>query len=370
MAKVCVLTSAHPAVDTRIFRREARTLADAGYDVTMITQEGSSQVIDGIRVIALPEPKSRLWRMLGTWRIIQAARRQRSDVYHFHDPELIPAGVLLKLLTRKVVVYDVHEDYPTFIAIKHWIPRCLRKVTAMAFGIFEQACCRFFDMVVAATDDIASNFRAHPGLVTIKNYPILNVEEMPSRPATTEASADLIYIGMLALATGIPQIIEALSHVDAHSDVLLKLAGRFSDDGCERLVANASQTGRVKYVGFLDQATLMEELGKADIGLACLQPILPYVTSEPNKLFEYMRSGLPVIASDFDLWREIIEGAQCGIVVNPKDPQAIGQAISQLLADPGLMQAMGINGQQAVRDTYNWESQKAKLLEAYASIVE
>jgi glycosyltransferase involved in cell wall biosynthesis len=368
MTRVCILTSAHPAFDTRIFRREARALADAGYDVTLITQEGRSQTVDGISLIALPEPKNRLKRMLGTWRIVQTARQQRARVYHFHDPELVPAGVLLKLWTGKAVVYDVHEDYPTFIAIKHWIPRHLRKATAKAFGIFEQVCCRFFDMVVAATDDIASNFRSHPGLVTIKNYPFLNAEGMPARTAMTEAPGDLIYIGMLALATGIPQIIEALSYIDDRTNVQLKLAGRFADDGCQELVASARQAGRVEYLGFLDRETLMEELGKADIGLACLQPILPYVTSEPNKLFEYMRSGLPIIASDFDLWREIIEGAQCGIVVDPEDPRAIGQAISQLLADPALMQAMGINGQQAVRHTYNWESQKAKLLEAYADI--
>jgi glycosyltransferase involved in cell wall biosynthesis len=368
--RVCLLTSAHPAFDIRIFHKQARSLAKSGYDVILITQEGKSQVLDGVRLIALPKPKGRLRRMLGTSRMLRVALRQRAEVYHFHDPELIPVGLLLKLLTGKAVVYDVHEDYPKFIAIKHWLPKPLRRLTAAVFGIFEQLSSCFFDAVLAATEDIATNFCRHPRVVTVKNYPLrIETPPGPAGQISTGGRITLIYIGTLSVVAGIAQIVEALAYVDGDFDVCLKLAGRFAEDGCRERIAASNQARRVEYLGWLDQAEVLKQLSCAHIGLACLLPIPQYVTSEPNKLFEYMQSGLPVVASDFPLWGEIIEGVHCGVVVDPQDSQAIGRAISDLLADPELMREMGQNGQRAVRQTYNWDGQNEKLLQIYATIM-
>ena len=118
-AKVCILTTVHPPFDTRIFHKQAKTLVQAGYDVTLIAQHGRDEVVDRVRIIALPKSRNRFTRIFGlTWRVFRLALRQQADVYHFHDPELLPAGLLLKLFTGKRVIYDVHEDYSQAIRTK------------------------------------------------------------------------------------------------------------------------------------------------------------------------------------------------------------------------------------------------------------
>ncbi|MBC7077734.1 MAG: glycosyltransferase, partial [Synergistales bacterium] len=136
---VCILTTVHPPFDTRIFHKEARALVTAGYDLTLIAQHDKNEVVDGVKVIALPKPKNRFTRIFGlTWRAFRLALRQRADVYHFHDPELLPVGGLLKLLTRAKVIYDVHEDVPEQILTKHWLPALLRHPLAVVFNAFEK----------------------------------------------------------------------------------------------------------------------------------------------------------------------------------------------------------------------------------------
>ena len=109
---VCILTSVHPAFDVRIYHKEAKTLVQAGYNVTLIAQNNKDEIVDGVNIIALPKPKNRFVRIFGlTWRVFCLALGQHAGVYHFHDPELIFIGVLLRLLGKKVI-YDVHEDVP------------------------------------------------------------------------------------------------------------------------------------------------------------------------------------------------------------------------------------------------------------------
>ncbi len=94
-----------------------------------------------------------------------------------------------------------------------------------------------------------------------------------------------------------------------------------------------------------------------------------HVDAQPNKMFEYMSAGIPVIASDFPLWREIIEGCGCGICVDPLDPKKIAEAIDYLVDNPEIARRMGENGRKAVYDRYNWDVEEKKLLALYDSLL-
>jgi hypothetical protein len=105
------------------------------------------------------------------------------------------------------------------------------------------------------------------------------------------------------------------------------------------------------------------------VGLVILHPNINYVQSQPVKLFEYMAAGLPVIASDFPLWREIIDGAKCGLLVDPFDVKGIAEAITWLLEHPHEAELMGKRGQEAVYQKFNWNTEADKLIACYNELI-
>src|SRR5438132_14036182 len=126
--KVVHLTSVHSATDVRIFKRECRALAEGGYRVTLVAPHLRDEIIDDVCIKAVPLPRNRLWRMLATtWRVYGEAVRQDADLYHFHDPELILAALLLRARKKKVV-FDVHEDVPRQVLETEWLPRPSRSL--------------------------------------------------------------------------------------------------------------------------------------------------------------------------------------------------------------------------------------------------
>ena len=130
MIKVCILTSVHPPFDTRMFHKEAKSLVRAGYTLTLVAQHDKEEIVDGIRIIPLPKPKNRFERMTKTvWKLFMLALKEKADVYHFHDLELIPVGLFLKVFCRRVI-YDIHEDYITSIDQKEYLPVVIRKILA------------------------------------------------------------------------------------------------------------------------------------------------------------------------------------------------------------------------------------------------
>lgn len=373
MLQVVHLTTVHSVFDVRIFHKQAKTLARAGYSVTLIAPHEKDEVIDGIRVIALPRRSNRLWRMLGVITALRKALRQKGDVYQLHDPELLPVGLLLKLLTRRKVVYDAHEDYPASIYSKDWIPPMLRRPMARAFNFFEKWAARRFDYVITATDHIRDKFQGDR-VIAVKNYPPLPPQDgtQPPDKGGVPGVHTLIYVGeTMGEARGIGEIVQAMEYLDANLDVKLKLLGRFSDAGFENRVRSLKGFEKVQYVGSKPWDEVFRHLAGADIGLVVLHPGQgnEYVHSLPVKLFEYMAVGLPVIASDFPLWKEIIESNHCGLTVEPRNPKKIAQAIEYLLNNPELRREMGENGKKAVIETYNWEKESEKLLSVYKRVL-
>jgi glycosyltransferase involved in cell wall biosynthesis len=362
--KLCILSSVHSPFDVRIFHKEAKSLAEAGYQVTIVAPYSGSVRSNDIEVKALPPPHSRGERMVRTaWKIYRAARQTGASVYHFHDPELIPVGTLLKLQGGRIV-YDVHEDVPQDILDKAWIPLGMRKLASKAAGLLEAFGALVFDEIVAATPGIAQRFPKEKTSL-VQNFPRLEaLAELGALPYS-ERQSICVYVGGITSQRCVREMIHAISLLPQSLGARLRLAGAFGPPELEREVKRMAGWDRVEFLGWLSRESVGPLLHSSRVGIVLFKPLPGYTEAQPNKLFEYMAAGLPVIASDFPLWREIVGGAGCGLLVDPENPQAIAQAIRWLLEHPQEAEEMGQRGAEAVRATYNWDKEEEKLLDLY-----
>jgi len=365
--RICMLSSVHSPFDVRIYHKECRTLAEAGYEVTFIFPSEKSASSNGIRMVHVPWEKSRFLRMTkGVWAVYKSARREDAAVYHFHDPELIPVGLLLKLLGKRVI-YDVHEDVPRDILVKTWIPQILRKPTAFGATFAHFLSARAFDGVIAATPAIAARFPSSTA-VTVQNFPRLDRREGVVAKSYINRGPVVAYVGSITDQRGAREMVKAMSHLDGYPETRLILAGAFEDLELERELRQMAGFGRVDYRGWLTREEASNVLDESRAGLVLFHPFQNYMEAQPNKLFEYMSSGIPIVVSDFPLWRRIVGDIGCGLLVDPLNPVDIARAIDWLFSHPQEAEEMGQRGAAAVRSKYNWEQESEKLLKFYSRL--
>ena len=265
----------------------------------------------------------------------------------------------------KKVVYDVHEDLPRQILSKYYIRQGLRVLIANGIERYENYVARNVDMVVAATPLITNRFRQlNRNVINVNNYPI---KEVFHRTEGTPRLDQICYIGGISAIRGMKEILDAMLLLP--EDIRLILAGPFSDPGYEHVLEQHAGWERVNYLGFISQAEVNEVYNQSFAGLVLLLPYPNHVESQPMKMFEYMSAGLPVIASNFPLWEEILLPNNCGLCSDPQDPQAIADAIMKLYNDRDLVEEMGRNGVHQIRTKYHWSNEAKVLIDAYKQLV-
>lgn len=366
--KICILTSVHPVFDVRIFQKQAKTLVKNGYNVTLIAQHNSNESVDGIKIIALPKPRNRFQRTLIDWKLFKLALKQKSDIYHFHDPELLPFGVLLKILTRAKIIYDVHEHYPNAILDRTWIPACLRKIISKLFAFAEKIFVPFLDLVIYTTPLVGARYKKMKVRTErIENYPLLGSSE----PYVFSArQKHIIYLGWMSKIRGLYELIEAFALVTKkYPEWKLYLLGAIMPasfaEKIEKLIEKLNIGRHIMIIPWVSFKEKEKYLKQVSIGIVTYLPYANNISCLPNKLFEYMLAGLPVIASNFSLYKEVVEGNNCGICVDPTNQKKMAEAIEYLIAHPNESEKMGENGRRAILEKYNWDNETKKLLGIY-----
>jgi glycosyltransferase involved in cell wall biosynthesis len=365
--KVVHLTSVHPRYDTRIFIKICKSLVLNGYNVSLVVADGKGdEVKDGVSIFDVDATTGgRLSRMTKTTlRVFEKAKELDGDIYHVHDPELIPTGLRLKKLGKKVI-FDAHEDLPKQILSKPYLNKVSKRILTKIFAWYEYWSLPKFDYLIAATPFIRDKLlKINPNTVDINNFPLLN--ELGILSWTHKENA-VAYIGGISEIRGIKEVISSLSFTQ---NMRLNLAGSFSENIFEEKIKQHENWSKVNKLGFLSRQQVSEVLGKSHAGIVTFLPEPNHINAQPNKMFEYMSAGLPVIASNFLLWREIIEGNQCGICVDPRNPKAIGDAMQYLFDNPQKAEQMGKNGRKAVEQKYNWSMEEKKLLTLYKNLLQ
>jgi glycosyltransferase involved in cell wall biosynthesis len=360
--KAVHLTSVHSPWDPRIYEKQCRALAAAGIDVVLVAPADGERTGNGVSIRTVPRPTSRLVRWLVTVpAVVRAGRKERGDVYHIHDPELLPAGILIRMTGRRVI-YDVHEDYETSIRQKNWIPGLLRGAVARIVGGAERVCASMLEVVIAERY-YAERF---PSATRVLNYPDLG--EWTGSPSLFGPVKALLYTGSITTDRG------ALNHtrlLPLLQGFELHLVGRISPDLLRRLRAAAGPAADRLVVPFVDRFVPPAEIRRYCFdrhwlaGLALFPRTPHYARKELTKFFEYMAMGLPVVATDFPAWQDLLTESGAGVVVPPEDVAGCAASISALHEWPSEAQAMGLAGQRAVAHGYRWSTQAERLVELY-----
>jgi glycosyltransferase involved in cell wall biosynthesis len=366
--KVAHITSLHRPDDPRMGIKEYGALADAGFDVVIICPESTHPAPPGRVVKYVPLQKTRMARMTRTvTQILRAAIRERAQVYHFHDPELLPVAPLLRL-TGGRVIYDVHEDLPGSTASKMWIPWLLRRPLAIAVGAVEWGFARMLNGVVAATPHIARRFPPNRTVV-VQNFSM--VDELQVGQSTPYQSREplFVYIGAMGKDRGAFEMVRAIGETNASTGARLFLGGHWNEAGLLESLSAMSGWSRVEKQDWQTREQIALQLDRARAGLVVIHPTGNYTESYPVKVFEYMAAGLPIIVSDFPLWRRLFEDVKCAIFVDPRDASALARAMEWILANPEEAERMGARGRDAVRQRFNWQAEAKKLVSFYRDMV-
>lgn len=364
--KVVHLSSAHEVTDERIFRKECRSLSAAGYAVTLVVVHDRDFEADGVRVRAVAKATGgRLSRFLKTMpRVVRTAWSERADVYHFHDPELIPAGVLLRLTGAKVV-YDVHEDLPRQIKQKTWLSGWLRGPLGRLVAAVEWTCSRLvFSGVVAVVPEIAARF-PQASTIIAHNYPVLDTgapDQQPTRHCDRDPIA--LYAGGISSIRGAIEMVQAIPLVSTPG-ARLEIAGPIYHASVYAEAQTLPGWNQTAFHGWLTPGGVRALMAQARVGLLAEHAAPNHLIALPVKLFEYMRAGLPIVVSNIPLWEHIVRQHDCGLVVDPLEPKSIAHAIDWLLTHPAEAEAMGERGRRAVGEHYNWAAEEPRLIAFY-----
>jgi len=364
---VCHLTSVHPPFDIRIFYKECISLAKAGYVVTLVAPIDKVTDRLGIKVVPIVLPKSRLKRMMVVnWRMFRLAIKQKASIYHFHDPEIMPCGVLLRCAGKKVI-FDVHENIRLSIQSKEWLYKSLKPVIRGLYYLTERFSMCFFNHLILAEDSYLAYYPKYKSTVVL-NYPIFKNIEPKSNKSIQPVK--LIYSGVIHELRGICEMLLLVKLLTDHKlDVTLTLVGEVRPPSLkselEKWINVHGLDKQIIYMGKVDYLKVSDYLNEATIGLSLLKPIANYTGSLPTKIFEYMQHELPVIANNFGLIQSYVDQEGVGICIDIDRIEDDLNKIIELVKSATMQKQMGERGKILTRDRWNWASQEEKLIQVY-----
>ncbi|WP_430535047.1 glycosyltransferase [Listeria rocourtiae] len=366
--KIMMFSSVHVWNDTRIFYKEAMTLADAGFEVDFYAIDNGMEVVKhpDLRVHLLPASTSRLARPLRWHQLYHIAKASDALYYHIHDPELL---LLLPKLRKKkpdaIFTYDMHENFPADIETKTWIPALLRKPLQKWILRMEKltmACCDH--LIFAEESYVASYEHVTCTKMTVYNYPTY----MPViQKQTSDAYFTLIYVGSITEDRGIFEMLGLIRDLqEKHPDQYrLKLLGPMTQNLETEVQAfvTSHQLGNVVQIyGRVPYPEIWQAYAASDLGLCLLHPIPNYLHSMATKLYEYMAASLPILASDFPDWDAFIQKHQSGTTCSPFDREKLIWEVEKRAATREQYMQEGERGRLAYEQHYHWgiEAQKMR----------
>lgn len=366
--KILHLTTVHPRRDTRIFYRECISLKNHGYETLLLVADGlGNEEVEGVQVIDIGKEKSRINNFFKGYRkIIAEVNRLKPELVHLHDPELIVVGRKIQKIGIPVV-FDIHENIAVQILDKQYIPKFLRGLISWGYRKIEHFCIENLHLIIAehSYEDVYAT--KGKSLTIVLNMP--DLDHFTPYQTLERAGNEIFYIGGISNERGLDVTLSALKILKKRKvPFFMHYLGPIAEEKLAVLDLDEIQQD-IKFYGRMDSKEGFEISKKCTVGLSVLKPIKNYVGSYSTKIFEYMAIGLPVITSNFELYKNVVEKYNCGLCVEPSYPEDLANSIEKLLHDSELVRQMGQNGIKAVSEKFNWSYEKSKLVDTYTSIL-
>ena len=386
--KVCAHITDEGYPDYRVMR-EATALVEAGYEVSMVDiiderERPAEEDIAGVHLRHVLMPSLFKPTRFKPWFLVKSAvmivrgairlARTPADVYHAHDVKGLPACYIAARLHHKPLIFDSHEiplDDPN---ITRW-----HRLSALATRVLTRMLPRCTGVITASplyAREIHNEFHYHPEITLVRNVPLYR--EIPKSDRLRQhlglgpGVRIALYQGNIQANRSLDQLVHAAAFLNP--DIVIVMMGRAVESTriqLEELIASKGVADRVKIIPAVPYAELLDWTASADIGLTIFQP--GYTRSIryclPNKLFEYLMAGLPVLSSQLDAIAELLETYDVGQVLPSLEPSDVGSSINAMLADSAALTRMHNNALHAARQEFNWEIEKHRLLELYETIL-
>ena len=370
--RICLLTSGHKPNDDRIFFKEARSLSKYYRDVWIISPFESHIPLqkDGVHFLPVStHPKKLMDRFKTVRELFEAGLRLKADVYHCHEPESLVAAAKLKEALGCKIVFDSHEMYPATLAQR--FPKVLHSTVRGLYRIFENMEVGKCDFVIGATPGISEslvNTVSPHRTETIWNCSLPDVLG-PSGGRDWGEETIICHDGSLTFSRGLKSMVEAIEIASKKHRVKLRIVGDVFGPEKEWLEAYIRTNHLEKVIertGWLAYQKIGQAISGCHIGLIAFDERPNHVIAAPNKLFNYMYFGLPVIAPDYCTGiKRIIEDEQCGLTVNNISGTAYADAICLMIGDRKKAADMGLNAKKAADSKYSWPIMEKRLINIY-----
>ena len=372
--KICMLTTVHQPFDTRIFHKESKSLQKAGHTVTLIapSDTASKNNVDGIQVITIIKPGLKILHPITMLRVFIAGLRQDCDVYHCHEPGSLFVCSLLKLLRRTKLVYDAHEHYPSIISENSLFPKYLKHLVDKIVDRSEKILCKFTNIIITVNHSLGKRYDEIKDVVVLFNVPILDIFNVSD---SKKKQSRIISLGNISEKRGFDKLLFSMTKIkQTKPNVKLLILGQILDTNkfskwVDDYIRTNGLEENVELMDWIPHLDVVRYIETSTVGIILFQPThYNNLIGLPNKLFEYMACGIPVIASNFQEIRIIINKSNCGILIDPTNTQEITDAILWLMEHPQEAKQMGENGRRVVEETYNWENMEKRLFKVYEEL--
>lgn len=367
--RICHISTVHRENDNRILFKQCSSIKKAGYDVSLIITSDRIKKVNGVDIVPLVKRDGRIHRLL--YKSNEAYKKALdidADIYHFHDPELIPIGK--KLIKKgKKVIYDVHEDVPKQILSKSYLgPKWFKKIVSVVFNKYEKIQSKKFSGVVTILDELKDEFKKYnDNVISVKNYAIRDIIDKSIAIEDKEKRDDFIilYIGSITKIIGIKEMIRATEYFDGK--VKLWLAGTWESEDLRKECESIKGYKNTKYFGQFKAEDLYKYVKASDVGMSILHPTPNYKKAIPTKVIEYMACEIPVILSDFPFWKELF--GDVGIFVDPLDVNEISRAIEYYMNNRDEALSVGKKNRERFMEKFCWDTEEKKLLNLYEDLL-